>query len=136
MSPGDAAAPGVRGTEGGRQIEAGGPTTSVQHDRARRPPDARTRSWFLAGYDTGQAAGWTFGSIDGWRHGYAAAWSEGRAALAEELTEARSVSIEAHDRALVQALTSTPPFDVLADRRGQHERAERQRETLAERGIA
>lgn len=31
--------------------------------------------------------------------------------------------------------SATPPFDVLAERRGQHERAERQRSILRERGV-
>lgn len=39
-------------------------------------------------------------------------------------------------RADVLPVTQRRPFDQLADRRGQHERAERQRAILRERGIA
>lgn len=42
---------------------------------------------------------------------------------------------EDHARGIAEWLTSSPPYDVLADRRGQPDRAETQRRTLAERGV-
>lgn len=42
---------------------------------------------------------------------------------------------EDHARGIAAWLTSCPPYAVLAERRGDHDRAEAQRRTLAERGI-
>lgn len=66
----------------------------------------------------------------------AVAHAEGRAELARELAEAQRDYLGREARALSACLASTPPYAGLCDLRGEHDRAQRQREIMAERGIA
>lgn len=81
-----------------------------------------------------------FAGYENHRHASAAtaavAHAEGRAELARELAEAQRDYLGREARALSACLTSTPPYAELCERRGEHERAERQRRILRERGIA
>lgn len=85
----------------------------LSFDLDKMTDDARA-SW-LAVYE--------LGARDGWHLGYAAA-EEDMAALWRR----------AHG--IAQEAARGVPYDVLADRRGEHDRAERQRAILRERGIA
>lgn len=86
---------------------------TVAYDLAAMTPDARA-SW-MAVYE--------LGARDGWERGYQAAEDD----MATLWRRARDV---------VQSIAQTPPYDLLAERRGEQHRAERQRQTLKERGIA
>lgn len=85
----------------------------LEFDLNRMTDDARA-SW-LAVYE--------LGARDGWQRGYEAA-------------EADLAAVQARAHASVQQAARTPSYDELCDRRGEHERAERQRAILHERGIA
>lgn len=86
---------------------------TVAYDLGAMSDDARA-SWMAV---------WELGLTEGWNRGYQAA---------EDDMAARW----RHAHAVTQAVAQTTPYDVLADRRGEHDRAERQREILRERGIA
>lgn len=81
----------------------------------------------LAGMPANAQAAWLavyeLGVRDGWSRGYAAA-------------EAEFAELHRRAHAVVHEAAGREPYDVLADRRGDHRRAHRQRELLAERGIA
>lgn len=85
----------------------------LEFDLNRMTDDARA-SW-LSVYELGLR--------DGWARGYEAA-------------EADLAAVQARAHASVQQAARTPSYDELCDRRGEHERAERQRAILHERGIA
>lgn len=74
--------------------------------------DARA-SW-LAVYE--------LGCRDGFTRGYEAA-------------EKDAAEIHRRAHAVVQAIAERDPYDVLAERRGEHRRAERQRQLMRERGV-
>lgn len=86
---------------------------TVAYDLTAMTEDARA-SW-LAVYELGVR--------DGWARGYEAA-------------EADAAEVHRRAHAVVQAAARDLPYDALAERRGESDRAERQRATLRERGIA
>lgn len=91
------------------------------------PATGRVLAFDLADMDDQARASWLavyeLGARDGWARGYQAAEDD----LA-------AIQRRAHD--VVQALAKNSTYDALADRRGDHARAERQRAILHERGIA
>lgn len=97
------------------------------------PPDPAS---FLPGYDCGHAVGHTegyrLGHIDGYAFGY-------RQGIDEAHTHQQADDDAWYDeqcRKIANYAATTPPYADLADRRGQHDRAEAQRATLRERDIA
>ena len=78
-----------------------------------------------------RAAIWTHD--DWWASGYARGLEDGR-----RQAEADMAATWAETARRVQALAkdTAAPYDALAERRGEHDRAERQREILRERGVA
>ena len=91
---------------------------------------------FLAGYDCGEATGYALGHCAGYAEGYERAVTE----MTPVLTEA----IDAHlrdcstvtNKAVVDLVLNRGDYADRAERRGQPERAARQRQTLMERGLA
>lgn len=63
--------------------------------------------------------------------GYVAGYARGREAENESIA-----ALQRHAAATVRAVAKAGPYADLAERRGEPERAERQRAILAERGIA
>lgn len=63
--------------------------------------------------------------------GYVAGIADGRAELEREHTDGHALAA-----LIARQAAAHGPYDVLADRRGHHERAERQRTILKERGIS
>lgn len=102
-------------------------------------PGARTlpdpAPW-LDGYDCGHAVGHTEGYRQGHIDGYTAGWADAQAAAADARDQAEREHATEENRRLVARLTNTRPYADLAELRGQHDRAERQRRTLRERGVA
>lgn len=97
------------------------------------PPDPAS---FLPGYDCGHAVGHTQGYRQGHIDGYTLGYRQGLdAALAhqEALDDAR---YNDQCRKVADYTASGTPYATLADRRGQHDRAETQRHILRERDIA
>ncbi|PYF99252.1 hypothetical protein SAMN05216184_108134 [Georgenia satyanarayanai] len=86
---------------------------TVAYDLGTMSDDARA-SW-MAVYELGMQAGWQMG--------YDAA-------------EADLSAIQRRAHATVQDVARGLPYDVLCERRGERHRAERQRQTLKERGVA
>ncbi len=76
-----------------------------------------------------------------WQEAWISGYIEGYAAGAAHADERFWAGVEFqrryedHARGLAAMLASRPPYDVLADRRGEPERADAQRRTLAGRGI-
>lgn len=66
----------------------------------------------------------------------AVAHAEGRAELALELADAQRTYLLREAAALTSTLSTHPTYADLALRRGEQDRADRQRQLLAERGIA
>lgn len=87
---------------------------------------------FLAGFDSGRAVGRLEGTDRAWRQGY----EVGRAAEAAERDAADAAEDEVAHRRHAAFLAGLTPYDELAERRGEPERAEAHRRLLAERGIA
>lgn len=85
---------------------------TLEFDLAQMTPDARAS--FLAVFQLGAEAGWH----DGYR------------AAEEDLA-----AIQRRAHAVVQAAARSLPYDALAERRGEHHRAERQRELLRQQGV-
>lgn len=86
-------------------------------------------------YDTGHHVGLVEGKIVGYREGREHGFAEGLEVLVRGLDEKRRLELTAHHGALAELLASSPSFAELCDMRGDHQRAERQRQILAERGI-
>ena len=116
-----AAAPGAVGDEGGANNKAGGPLPTILGDALTRVefPDLRDMApraraialgYYEAGYTTGIAAG--------------------REQLEQEWTDQH-----AYAALIARQVAEHGPYADLAERRGHHLRAERQREILAERGL-
>lgn len=96
-----------------------------------RVPSAADIRAHLEALDTGEAlCALTHGAI--WRAGYAAGRADEAAARAAEEEREREAAHRRH-AAFLARLT---PYDELADRRGEHNRAEAHRRLLADRGIA
>lgn len=128
--PRDAAAPEGGHLRGGAQIKAGGPddilphksTDAVAVNLATMPP--RERAAWLSGYETG------------WVHRMAREHADYTQAI--EDIAARYVRLIALDEEIERSLASTlrrGRYADVADARGEHARADRQRRTLAERGV-
>jgi hypothetical protein len=114
----------------GGASQAGRPATKITPTTDIAPES------FLGGYDCGEAAGRLTGEVRGWHAGYADGLATGRALALAEIDAARDAEIEALDRALSGWLATTPAYDELAERRGEHDRAETQRRILRERGLS
>jgi len=80
--------------------------------------------------------GYERGLREGWALGYEEGVARGRYLEASEIADSLRRSQGEHNRALARDLASRPPYAERCDRRGEHERAERARALLAERGIA
>lgn len=88
----------------------------------------RALDWF----DAGDEAGFLRGLQEGYRAGYDAGRSD-EASAREAVDEASRAAAHRAHAAFLARLT---PWDELAERRGEHDRAARQRALLAARGIA
>lgn len=97
------------------------------------PP--RVIAAWLHGYDAGHNVGRHDGRTEGWREGYAAALQDVHARVAAEV-EQRWAALHAVGAETARQVADREPFDVLADRRGQHDRAARQRALLQARGVS
>jgi len=90
---------------------------------------------YLDGYDTGEAVGRTLGYADGHVAGYDKGTADGHEqALAEAEADLDSWRDAMVRRASALAAAAVP-YDQLAERRGQPERAARQRELLRANGV-
>ncbi|GEN78704.1 hypothetical protein AFE02nite_04380 [Actinotalea fermentans] len=123
----DAAAPEGGHLRGGAEIKAGGPETSV-------PPSA-VAMW-LDAWDAGRAVGDAEGHQRGHVEGYALGHTDGRAEALAEVEAAEAARDDALVRSIASAAAQGAPFAELAARRGDHARAEAQRRTLRDRGVA
>ena len=86
--------------------------------------------WFLAGFDSGRNVGAHEGHAAGFREGHAAGHAAGFAAGIEHAADARAAETDAFNRALAADLSTAPTYVELATRRGEPERAARQRRHL------
>lgn len=98
--------------------------------------DVTTSLVWLAGWDSGRALGDAEGHRRGHVEGYRLGEADGRAAALAEIEAARDAADDLLVRAIADWTARSVPYAVLADRRGEHDRAERQRQTLRDRGIA
>ncbi len=92
------------------------------------------RSW-LEGFESGHAVGsmdaYRQGHIDGWGTGYRQGLAYGEWATRTE----QEAWFDKANKGLASFLAKVPPYIDLAELRGEHERAEKQRQILRERGI-
>ncbi len=102
------------------------------------PPDtaARVAAGYLAGYDCGEATGRSTGHRSGYIEGYDAGYLDGYGAALADVERERAECLGEANRQLVAWLASRPSYAELCDLRGDRERADAQRELLAERGVA
>jgi len=104
----------IRAADSENKLQAGGPGPSV-------PPVPDFASMNTRGQHV---------AMEYWRSGYQYGWAAGFAAA-----EAAQAELDRRAAAVVSAATRHPDLATLAERRGEPERAERQRRILAERGI-
>jgi len=90
---------------------------------------------FLYAFDCGENVGELRGETRGYRDGFADGDAHGHARAMEEVEAAESAWRDQIVRSASRLVTSRTPFAELSERRGEPERAERQRRLLAERGV-
>lgn len=102
------------------------------------PPEAlaEVESAIRFGESIAYPEGHERGLREGWALGYEEGVARGRYLEASEIADSLRWSQGEHNRSLARDLASRPPYAERCDRRGEHERAERARALLAERGIA
>lgn len=122
------AAPGAGVTGGPLKATADGLNTSSVPAPI---PVCEAVSAALALCEAAEATGHRRGYIEGHKDGYAA----GHEAARLEHAEAEREWFGALNHEVVRRTVNTPPYAELAERRGEPERAERQRELLAARGV-
>jgi hypothetical protein len=89
-----------------------------------------TIATFLEGFDCGRAVGHHEGWCEGYVVGYDVGDEQARLAVEEEWRGRMAVSA-----AIARQIANAGPYADLCERRGEPERAEAQRQLLAERGI-
>ncbi|KGM17181.1 hypothetical protein [Actinotalea fermentans] len=91
---------------------------------------------WLDAWDAGRAVGDAEGHQRGHVEGYALGHTDGRAEALAEVEAAEAARDDALVRSIASAAAQGAPFAELAARRGDHARAEAQRRTLRDRGVA
>lgn len=92
-------------------------------------------SW-LDGFESGHAVASMEAYRQGHVDGYGLGYRQGLEAAERADVENREAWFTEQYRQLAHFLTSIPPYADLAELRGEHDRAERQRQILRERGVA
>lgn len=90
---------------------------------------------YLDGFDAGRALGHSEGWVLGRREGHRDGYLDGTADLAERLDrDFRDAQTELN-KAVVEQIARRGSYALMAERRGQHQRAARQRQLLAQNGV-
>lgn len=114
-------------------------TASTWRERLAAMPDELAAEYIAAnsdGYDSGCVDGYSRAVGDTWPVAYELGRRAGYRQATARWDAEHSAFLDAANRQLATDLAGTPSYVELCERRGEHERAQRARRLLRERGIA